>query len=184
MNRINACFEAEKIELADSGMTLPGKGKMEMNDLSTRHPKAGFTLVELMIVVLILGILATVALPQVIAPSLAAKESALKADLVAFRKAIELYKIQHNETLPQKNEKDVVDQLTGKTDKDGNAGNDFGPYLRKIPRNPINNDDSIKIQKLPKAPNDSSGWYYDKDTGEIRANASGAGPSGVNYVDL
>jgi type II secretory pathway pseudopilin PulG len=134
--------------------------------------------------VLILGILATIALPQLIQPSLQAKEAALSQNLNLFRKAIDLYHLQHTSTYPDKNVNTVVAQLTGKTDKDGDPGTDFGPYLRDIPRNPINNSAVIKLNSLPTVPNDSSGWYYDKDTGEIRANSSGTAASGIDFIDL
>ena len=79
----------------------------------------------------------------------------------------------------------MVAQLTGQTDIDGNPGIEFGPYLRTgIPRNSINNLNTINMVKLPQAPDDKDGWYYDEDTGEIRANSSGTAPSGIDYIDL
>jgi prepilin-type N-terminal cleavage/methylation domain-containing protein len=148
------------------------------------RPESGFTLIELLIVVFILGILATVGLQLFIAPSLEAKEAALRGNLAAFRKAISFYSLQHDDSFPDQNESNMVSQLTEKTDKNGDPGVDYGPYLRKIPINPINNLKKIMFRDLPEPPNDSSGWYYDQNKGEIRANSSGAGPSGINYIDL
>jgi len=146
---------------------------------------SGFTLVELMIVVFILGILAGMVIPQFETATLEAREAALKANLVILRKAIELYRVQHYGKPPLGFEKDVVLQLVEKTNRKGAPGTKFGPYLRTgIPRNPINNLNTIKINKLPVKPDDKNGWLYDKESGEIRANSIGAGPSGINYVDL
>ncbi|MHC4943440.1 MAG: type IV pilin protein [Planctomycetota bacterium] len=101
--------------------------------------RSGFTLVELLIVVIILGILAAIVVPQFSASSLEAREAALMTDLAAMRGAIELYRVQHNETYPGPLWADFVTQLTTQTDVTGAAGTDFGPYLRTgIPRNPFN----------------------------------------------
>lgn len=56
--------------------------------------KKGFTLVEILIVVVILGILAAIVIPQFSDASTEAKESAAKSDLSALRSQLELYKIR------------------------------------------------------------------------------------------
>ena len=62
--------------------------------------KSGFTLVEILIVVVILGILAAIVIPQFTSASTEAKESSLVSNLQTIRSQIELYKIQHNDILP------------------------------------------------------------------------------------
>ena len=62
--------------------------------------KSGFTLVEILIVVVILGILAAIVIPQFTGASTEAKESSLMSNLQAMRSQVELYKIQHNDDLP------------------------------------------------------------------------------------
>jgi len=51
----------------------------------------GFTLIELMVVVIIIGILAAIAIPQFTKQSGKAKEKAAMGDLKSFKNAIELY---------------------------------------------------------------------------------------------
>ena len=63
--------------------------------------KSGFTLVEILIVVVILGILAAIVIPQFTDASTEAKTSSLCSDLQTVRSQLELYKIQHNDALPQ-----------------------------------------------------------------------------------
>lgn len=151
-----------------------------------KKSQSGFTLVELLIVVIILGILAAIVVPQFSASSIEAREAALMTDLAALRSAIELYRVQHKEIYPGGVAwNDLVTHLTTQTDVDGAAGTDFGPYLRTgIPRNPFNGLNDGTVGAIPGTADDSTGWYYDNSTGEIRANTSGTGPSGINYIDL
>lgn len=156
----------------------------------SRYFRSGFTLVELLIVVIILGILAGVVIPQFSSASIEAKEAALMTDLAALRNAIDLYKVQHNDAYPgtisgTTNWANFVTHLTTQTKADGTAGTDFGPYLRTgVPKNPFNALNTGTVGAVPGTADDSSGWYYDDSTGEIRANTSGTGPSGVDYIDL
>jgi len=115
-----------------------------------------FTLVELLIVIIIVGILAAVAIPQFGSSSNDAKLAALDADLAAVRNAIELYFHQHSGAYPGvvKQHDGVahtttadafVKQLTMYSNAGGNtsATKDtttypYGPYLRRgFPTNPL-----------------------------------------------
>jgi len=159
--------------------------------LRGRRGKKGFTLVELLIVVIILGILAAIVIPQFGNASTEAKESNLMTNLAALRGAIELYKVQHQEVWPgsiagSASWANLVTHLTTATDVTGASGSDYGPYLRTgVPRNPLNGLNTGTVGTIPAAADDSTGWYYDDSNGEIRANSSGAGPStGINYFDM
>lgn len=126
--------------------------------------KSGFTLVEILIVVVILGILAAIVIPQFTGASTEAKESSLRSNLQAMRSQIELYKIQHNaDILPGEvlnattgavtpaTAATFVTALTSKTDKNGvvdpGAGDPavyrYGRYMRKIPENPFSTCDAV-----------------------------------------
>ncbi len=141
--------------------------------------RAGFTLVELMIVILILGILAMVALPAFESSSTDSKGAALAGDLAVMRKAIELYYVQHDATYPgwissSSSWANFEAHMTTSTDKLGNPGTKYGPYLRTgIPRNPFNNLNDGKVGTIPAVADGTTGWYYDPNTGEIRANHGG-----------
>ena len=65
-----------------------------------RKQRRGFTLVEVLIVVVILGILAATVLPQFTSANDDAKESALVQDLQTIRAQVQLYKFQHENTYP------------------------------------------------------------------------------------
>jgi general secretion pathway protein G len=107
--------------------------------MRTNKKNAGFTLVEILIVVVILGILAAIVIPQFTQASTEARENSLKANLQTIRSQIELYKIQHNDDLPGTvTGVDFEAAMTGTTDINGaSSGTDFGPYLQQIPPNPF-----------------------------------------------
>src|SRR5436309_12266584 len=68
--------------------------------IRTRRSQRGFTLVEILIVVIILGILAAIVIPQFTNASNDARKSNLSSQLQTLRAQIELYKLQHKETNP------------------------------------------------------------------------------------
>jgi prepilin-type N-terminal cleavage/methylation domain-containing protein len=62
--------------------------------------QAGFTLVELLIVVIILAVLAAIIVPQFSSATIDAQEAALDANLARMRSSIELYHAQHANLYP------------------------------------------------------------------------------------
>src|SRR3982751_3820341 len=65
-----------------------------------RTRKSGFTLVEILIVVIILGILAAIVIPQFTNASQDARKNSLTSQLQTMRSQVELYKLQHLDQLP------------------------------------------------------------------------------------
>jgi prepilin-type N-terminal cleavage/methylation domain-containing protein len=152
----------------------------------------GFTLVELLIVVVILAILAAVVIPQFENTSASAKESALAASLRTVRQSIALYRVQHNESYPGQSAggngdwTEFVNHMICDTDQDGLEGGSFGPYLRTgFPTNPITSTNTGKnAATLPSGPSGAEAYVYVPTTGELRANVAGNAPSGLAYWDL
>ncbi len=141
--------------------------------MATRSRKTqGFTLVEILIVVVILGILAAIVIPQFTSASQSARSSSTVSQLQTIRSQLELAQIQHQGTYP-----DLVTSgwtiMTSKTDPtsnysltnaDGIAGNEVGPYLQQAPTNPFT------LGSVVKATGDNSGdWEYDNATGAVKA---------------
>ena len=78
-----------------------------------------FTLVELLIVVVILGILAAIIIPQFTNTTADAKLNALTTDLELVRRQIQVYQVEHNGALPAFALFEI--QMTSKTNPDGTA---------------------------------------------------------------
>lgn len=127
-----------------------------------------FTLVEVLIVVIILGILAAVVVPQFSAASQEDGLHKLQRNLELVRQGIERYKAEHEGRYPTLVK--FAAQLTLGSDPAGQAGSDFGPYLLAIPENPFTGNSTVTNE----APGPGKGWYYDEITGEFRANDSEA----------
>jgi hypothetical protein len=119
-------------------------------------------------------------IPQFSDASEEAKLSSLVSDLRTVRSQIQLYKYHHSGNLPGTvGGVSFEDSMTKYTIADGTLAttqaldpNVYGPYLQKMPTNPF--DDSVDITAGAGSPpgDDSSGWYYNAQTGAFNANDS------------
>lgn len=133
----------------------------------TRNAK-GFTLVEILIVIVILGILAAIVIPQFVSATEGARASTAASQLQTLRTQIQLYRVHHNgryPTLVGGADGDACwEQMLNVTDVDGtiNANGDFGPYLGAAPRNPFaeGSDKAMVAGDLTEAWAFSSGKIY------------------------
>jgi general secretion pathway protein G len=141
-----------------------------------KRSRKGFTLVEILIVVIILGILAAIVIPQFTQASTEARLSNLKTNLQTVRTQLLLYKTQHNEAYPDSNfstQMVLFSDISGGTATAGDSTHTFGPYLQAVPVNPLSNSSAIRVvtgnATAFSAPSSDAGWYYNSDTGEFRA---------------
>ena len=163
---------------------------------------SAFTLVEILVVVVLLGVLAAIVIPAVANSGTAARESTLAANLNLLRRFVLVYTSQHLEVAPGypdgdstaaptelafENQAILSSNAGGETAARGTAGYEYGPYLSKIPTNPFNNLDTIEMlangEAFPAEADGSHGWICKPQTGEIKPDNSGADDRGVRYYD-
>lgn len=162
--------------------------------------RSAFTLVEILIVVVILGILATIVIPQFSNASLTARENTLRDELRYLRTQIAVYRAQHNDCSPGyasgassgvATEANFAAQMTTYTDEQGatsatgSSVYKYGPYLSKMPKNPLNTFETFTIiadgAAMPVAPDGTTAFIYKPQTQEIVPNVMGNDVSGTPY---
>ena len=122
-----------------------------MRTVIRHRSQRGFTLVEILIVVIILGILAAIVIPQFTSASQDARKNSLTSQLQTLRSQIELYKLQHLDQLPSQlvGGTPAWDQLINKTNNAGTTGTTsafpFGPYLQSAPINSLNGQSAMLV---------------------------------------
>lgn len=135
--------------------------------------QAGFTLVEILVVVVILGILAAIVVPQFTSASNESRENALKMDLHRIRQQLQIYHQQHNSTWPTlinfEDQMTLASNSEGVTQPVGTDGYRFGPYIRDVPKNPFMDENATLVGNGEPG---TSGWYYDESTGAFHPNNS------------
>ena len=122
----------------------------------------GFTLVELMLVVIIISILVAMVVPRLMGRSDQAREAAARADIEAnLASALDLYEVDTG-LFPKTDQ--GLDALMNKPSNSQIAKRWKGPYLKKKPLDPWGNP---YIYKFPGDHGSSYDLYsYGKDGGE------------------
>ena len=132
----------------------------------TNAARTGFTLVELVVVILVLGIIAAIAVPKLFDTTGDARTNSAMQSLAIIRDAIEMYKAQ-NGTYPG----DAGTEADFKSDMAGSLKGSF-------PRNPLTaaaGDRSVSVQTTGTALTASGAqdWKYDNSTGDFIINTAG-----------
>jgi general secretion pathway protein G len=160
--------------------------------------RKAFTLIEILIVVVILGIIAAIVVPQFSNASQVSRENTLKDELRYLRTQIVVYQAQHgdqpagyqNGAIGANPAALFVQQMTQYTDMSGNTSATesstylYGPYLSKMPSNPLTGDSTIKVVtgNGSMAPDGTTAWIYNPNTASIFVNSTGTDTNGAAYA--
>ena len=99
-----------------------------------RHPAAGFTLIEILVVIVILGVLAALIVPNVLSRPDEARATVAKSDIAAIMQALKLYRLD-NQRYPTSEQ--GLAALVTKPDLPPVPPNwKPGGYLEKLPKDP------------------------------------------------
>jgi general secretion pathway protein G len=137
--------------------------------------RKGFTLVEILIVVIILGILAAIVIPQFTNASTDARKSNMASQDQTVKSQISLYMLQHNDVPPGSGASaNLWEYLTTVTDANGDlsggsgfssANPSYGPYMPNAAVNPLTA--TSNVVDLGTTASTANGWYYNATTGEF-----------------
>lgn len=132
--------------------------------MRNRRLNKAFTLVEILIVVVILGILAAIVVPQFTNATQDAQTGNLRSQIKSIQNQIELYKARTNN----------YPTLAGGADADACwAPLITGGYLKAVPKNPFNGNGMVVTGTFATdgsvAGTAGQGWVYDQTTGQFSA---------------
>lgn len=162
---------------------MPAKLRRALDGM--RKMKRGFSLVELVIVVALLGIMASIVIPQFQNHSTQAKGAVAKDSLRILRSSIELYTANH-QGIPPGYENDNPSNTPSYTIfyeqlVDSN-------YIRRMPKNPFNDLQNVKMignnETFPGSAVEGYGWIYQPATKTIRINYDGIDEQGLVFFGL
>ena len=126
---------------------------MNKNCKKLHRGQHGFTLIEIMVVVVILGILGVVVVPNFLDQPVKARQVKARQDIRAIESALELYKLD-NFSYPSTDQ--GLEALVSPP-SEGSGSWKSGGYLKKLPKDPWNrpyvytaSQDSFELSSLGK----------------------------------
>lgn len=157
---------------------------MQIQPIKAVIARNGFTLVELVVVILVMGILAAVAAPRLMRISAEAERAAVAADLAVLRDALDLYATEHGGKYPASLKAlEMYTSFAGAMSSNKSATYEYGKYIRRIPPCPAASHlgaqgwGACPNPPTAESPSPTVGWLYHAASGGVWVNES-------DYFDL
>ncbi len=139
--------------------------------------RRAFTLVEILIVVVILGILAAISIPQFASATSDSQSTSTFDALQKVRRAVNVYRVRHGGELPpvQPGNGTDIDPVSGLSAVWGELVGESGDYMLGIPVNQwVGGANARRVVVVPNAVPDVAyhtdyGWIFDSANGEVWA---------------
>jgi general secretion pathway protein G len=140
---------------------------------ATLRRERGFTLVELLVVIVVLAVLAAVVIPKFVDSGLRSKESALKSNLSLLRNAVSLFQNDTGAYPATLADLAATSAPANGLDSSGNtksitASDWHGPYIQALPTDPVS---GAAFTYGTTSPN----------VGKVTSSATGNGSDGTAY---
>jgi len=139
------------------------------NNISRNSLRHAMTIPEYFIVFLLVAIVAAITAPKFSEAKSGNDLTRLVRGLEMVRQQVELYQAQHDGLFPGQSykgqeisEEDFVNALT-------NADGVYGPYLKRIPKNPFNDQRTVRTGSVTLGSAAGAGWFFNYQTGDFRA---------------
>ena len=109
-----------------------------MKHAKRKQQQSGFTLLEIMVVIVILGVLASMVAPNIIGNKDKADLQTSVSDIVAMENALDMYKLENNfYPSTQQGLEALVSKPSGSPEPKSYRDNG---YIRRLPKDPWGND--------------------------------------------
>ena len=161
-----------------------------MTDSIPMQPYQGFTIIELLVTIILVGILASTAIPMTELVVQRGHEQELREALRTIRAAIDAYKQAGDEgrirrSVDESGYPRSLDELMGVPDLKNPKGG-LIRFLRRTPRDPLNQDSSLPANKtwgMRSYESSNLNPQMGRDIFDVYSLAPGKGLNGIRYKE-
>ena len=150
---------------------------MRRSTTNNRRRRGGFTLLEVLIVLAILGVIGAMVVPQLLGQQQAANEQATRISIEGIEGALELYAAAHQGRFPEGGQEQL--EMLTQPWTDVTTGRERAPFLDKVPLDAWNQPFQYEYPNSKASVNKPAIWSVGADT----RNDEGGGDDINNWAE-